>query len=578
MSKFEFVNPEFNPQKASSDSHHRREDEASSTSTETKDAGSRILEFLRMIFKRKWIMAVATLLFLALISVPIYSKLFVPNEPTTTFMWMNESGSKVVTASAKQIKKNDKQKEKFEPSFTMVGSKADYKLNISMPVENQFSAKADITIQNKSGTSWNEIFFYFLPFMNSDSANGCYNAHLKMYYTICPEEVQKGKFEIQEVKMGDEAVKYILEKDILKLELKDVFRNEATTTVEVSYTFSLPDKGLQYSKEGDDFYLAQWYPMLPTFNENGWNIQPPLSGHITHFTTHSNFEVNYDIPPEYVLLSSADSDPIEGSTNGKITMTNVKEMYVALMKKPFLKEKQINDTTIRVFADETSQALMDLTMETASDAFSFFEEKIGDYPYKQLDIVIDGGVSMENPGVITVSRHEINHIRFKKEYFKHTIVNEIAHQWFYGVVNNEPYSENWLDEGIAEFSTYLYNLTVAKKSQYESFSLAAKDINDLSAYSKERTHPSNLTVPSYTDGGYDWYFKIQPLQHLLDISQKVEGDEDTALKFLSDYYKTYSFQQVTTKEFVKFTKDYFDISEMEFTEWLNLEETGSLKQ
>lgn len=578
MSKFKFVNQDLNPQKASSDSNNKREDEASSISSGTTNAKSGIFTFLGMNSNRKWLIAIATLLILALISVSLYSKFFVPKEATTTFMWINKTGTKVVTASAKVEKKNDVQKEKFEPSFPMIGSKADYKLNLNMSVENQFSAKAFITIQNKSGTSWNEIFFYFLPFMNSDSANGCYNAHLKMYYTICPQEAEKGKFEIQEVKMGGEAVKYILEKDILKLELKDVFRNEATTNVEVSYTFSVPDKGLQYSKEGVDLYLAQWYPMLATFNEDGWNIQPPFSGHTTHFTTHSNFEVNYDIPPEYVLLSSADSDPSAGTKSGKITMTNVKELYLALMKKPHSKEKQINDTKIRVFADDAGQALIDIAMETASESFAFFEEKIGDYPYKELDIVIDGGVSGENPGVITVSRHEINDIRFKKEYFKHTIVNQIAHQWFYGVVNNEPYTENWLDEGLAEFSTYLYNLTAAQKSEYESFSLAAKDINDLSAYNKERTKPSNLAIPSYTDGGYDWYFKVQPIQNLLDILQKVEADEETALKFLSDYYKTYSFQQVTTKEFVKFTKDYFDISEMEFNEWLILEESGSMKQ
>ena len=31
------------------------------------------------------------------------------------------------------------------------------------------------------------------------------------------------------------------------------------------------------------------------------------------------------------------------------------------------------------------------------------------------------------------------------------IPHEVAHQWFYSVIGNDPYNEPWLDEAFAEF-------------------------------------------------------------------------------------------------------------------------------
>ncbi|MFX3623602.1 MAG: M1 family aminopeptidase [Ectobacillus sp.] len=58
---------------------------------------------------------------------------------------------------------------------------------------------------------------------------------------------------------------------------------------------------------------------------------------------------------------------------------------------------------------------------------------------------------MEYPGAMLVGKTSQ-----RNDILQHHIVHEIAHQWFYGVVSNDPYYHAWLDEGITAFATALF--------------------------------------------------------------------------------------------------------------------------
>lgn len=64
-------------------------------------------------------------------------------------------------------------------------------------------------------------------------------------------------------------------------------------------------------------------------------------------------------------------------------------------------------------------------------------------------------MGMEYPGIVT-ARSIRNTGPVNLEDLKYMIDHEIAHQWFYGVVSNDPYNDAWLDEGFANFSEAVY--------------------------------------------------------------------------------------------------------------------------
>jgi hypothetical protein len=476
-----------------------------------------------------------------------------PKITKTTAPTLNETGLKTGPKDAVQVGI----KGGYEPVYIESGSAAYYKLEFKMYKTNEFNAGAEIQIKNDSADNWKELVFYFIPntFNNPDTAR-CFNRNTGYTNEPCMEELSGGKAAIQNVNINGVPVEYILDEDTLKIPLAKQLAPEETLSIGVSYTFSLPG----FSREGNNYYLAQWYPMLATYHD-GWIKQPYFSETETHLTTHSNFEVKYDIPSEYHLLSSAEADTQESSENGVITGTKIKEMFIGITKDPDIKETNIKNIQVRIFSEQANPELQEKALKTASDAISFFEEKIGTYPYTQLDIIISDGASKEYPGIVKVSKTEDT-----TTTFEHSLVHEIAHQWFYGVINSDRHLDGWLDEGLTEFSTSLFFFSHQKKNEQESFAFAE---NYYKVIKELEPKVSNLVISEYSNrsGSLTAYLNAQPTIKLWKLIKPYGGD-DTALRFLSDFYKTYSYQQVTTEEFARFTKKYFDTDYSLFSKWL----------
>jgi len=108
-------------------------------------------------------------------------------------------------------------------------------------------------------------------------------------------------------------------------------------------------------------------------------------------------------------------------------------------------------------------------IKDAKDIVQFYEDKFGPYPYEKLGIVrrvwsTSGGHSLASFIIINESLRAQNgtaHVNMRspvdlsrwKEYF---IAHEIAHQWWGQAVTWKTYHDQWLSEGLAQFSATLY--------------------------------------------------------------------------------------------------------------------------
>ena len=85
-----------------------------------------------------------------------------------------------------------------------------------------------------------------------------------------------------------------------------------------------------------------------------------------------------------------------------------------------------------------------------------------------------------------------------------------------------------------------------------------------------KTAYSNLSIDNY-QGFVRPNLYDRPVLKLWELFSDY-GGLDTAIQFLHDYYKEYSFKEVDTKEFVRFTKVYFNLKDdTYFQDWLKLD-------
>jgi aminopeptidase N len=57
--------------------------------------------------------------------------------------------------------------------------------------------------------------------------------------------------------------------------------------------------------------------------------------------------------------------------------------------------------------------------------------------------------------------------RDQREFLTFLVAHEVAHQWWYGVVGNNPYRHPWLDEGLTEYSAFDYYRGIFGQSRAE---------------------------------------------------------------------------------------------------------------
>lgn len=232
--------------------------------------------------------------------------------------------------------------------------------------------------------------------------------------------------------------------------------------------------GLQFSEtiisvppKYDSYFLSQaasWYPS-PTTEDS--------------FTA----QLKIIIPPEYTCISNGELIE-QGKVNGIPQVTEMEKMgnsvyvfktrypvkYLSFIVGKFNKIKEDTDPVlVQVFASADVRFQRKTLYEETKDILEFYEKRFGPFPYEKLSIVqrlwsTSGGhspaafiVLNELPRA-TNSRPLVNadspvDLSRWNEYF---IAHEIAHQWWGQGVTWATYRDQWLSEGLSQFSAVLY--------------------------------------------------------------------------------------------------------------------------
>lgn len=418
---------------------------------------------------------------------------------------------------------------------------ARYELDVLMDEAGDFQITASINVKNTSVETWNELGFYLVP--NAMNA----------------EETQSYQDEAASVNISAITIKgkdtaYQVNNNALMIELDEALEPEGSREVAVVYTLGLPEEGMRLSQVDNNYYLAHWYPMLASF-EDGWQIHDYDPKGESYATGYGEYTVSYQLPNEFLVATSAQDGPIKASSSGTVQGEMIKDFYVAIMDPNDweMKSRKVGDTTFRVFAPSGSDILEDTTA-LAVDAYNYFEEMIGDHPSKELDIIANDG-HMEYPNIIEVATDEAN--------LAYILVHEIAHQWFYFMVDNDPFNEAWLDESLTEYAMALFLSDYAGDEDI-GFQGAAAYANSNTTTS---TH-ANIPLDEFEESTY--YATIYgEVPMLLKAFFDDNGGTEAAFVFLSAYYREFQYRQVDTDSFRKFFEDYFKGDQQQFLDsWL----------
>ena len=154
---------------------------------------------------------------------------------------------------------------------------------------------------------------------------------------------------------------------------------------------------------------------------------------------------------------------------------NVRDFACVLYKNGQVLQEKVGKTEIfyYYYADKAPKQ----TLDTAKEAFLYYSEKFGEYPYTTYTLAETGFCfgGQEYPCLTMLSD------ALKTEEKPRAIAHEIAHQWWGGVVGSNQVENAWQDEGLAEYSALCFfekhekygftreNLVVEALREYRSY-------------------------------------------------------------------------------------------------------------
>lgn len=208
--------------------------------------------------------------------------------------------------------------------------------------------------------------------------------------------------------------------------------------------------------------LAHFYPMIPVFDDEGWNVEiAPSIGDVIYADS-SFYRVRVTAPLSATLVTSGIE--IERAAAGEQqTVTYaagpVRDFYIAASSRFAAASQTVGDTTVRSFAPAELAAGNERILADAVRSLEIFNQQFGPYPFSEFDVVSTNtsALGVEYPGIVAILMDLYRDNSDLPGVLRESVVaHEAAHQWFYSVVGNDQVDEPWLDEALAQYATLLY--------------------------------------------------------------------------------------------------------------------------
>lgn len=457
-----------------------------------------------------------------------------------------------------------------------------YTMEASLDDKNKkLSVVQTLNWKNDTDTTYTQLKFHLYPNIYSKDCtvsvvprDGKVSAYVNGY--------SYGDIKIDYIKIGELDVVYSIEgdnKEILVVPLnKEVYPNESVTITFV-YEVTLANIWHRLGYGDNTLNLANWYIMLCNTNNGQFetNAYTPIGDPFV--SEMANFNVTISVPKDYVLASTGtvnSSSPDEENIRYSISAKTVRDFALVLSKKYQTMSQKVNGTEVTYYYFEDNAPAEKLTI--ACEAVSYFSKTFGEYPYPTLAVTkadfCYGGMEYPRLALINAKQTE-------KDYLT-SIVHEIAHQWFYGIVGNDQYNNAWMDEGLTEFVTLMffedhkqYNVTMKDElsSMYKAY-ITYVDV--LSSYLNKVDTSMNRSLDKYmSEQEYVYLNYVKGCIMFSDLYNTI--GKNHFVNALKDYVDTCKTTLATPTDMIScFEKQY----NAPLTEWFNnyIEGKGIISQ
>ncbi|MNZ27275.1 Peptidase family M1 [compost metagenome] len=348
------------------------------------------------------------------------------------------------------------------------------------------------------------------------------------------------------------------DKSLLKVHLPQPVNGGESVTLKLQYEVQLPKIFARMGASGNFVMAGQWFPKLSVYEtmgtrgvkEEGWDLHQ-YHGTSEFYSDFGIFNVTIAVPSDYTV--AATGFPVK---NAKLKQDQKIYQFYAddvhdfawaaspdfTVAEEAFSTPEVPGVRIKVYLDPLHKDLKERYLQAAKAALTYFSKWYGPYPYSTLSIIVppkegNGAGGMEYPTLITAFGATDSSPDTSLE---RTVVHEIGHQYFYGMVASNEFEEAWLDES---FTSYAEDRLMEQEYGIKT---------NLPLQSSLVTKSEPLNLETWKFAGAESYSRnvyIRGKLVLKDIERQVGTKAMNSI--MSTYARKFRFQHPTTSDFQK---------------------------
>ena len=453
----------------------------------------------------------------------------------------------------------------------------DYTMDVSMNVED-FTYKGRSTVQytNHSPDTLNRVFFhlYFNAFRPgsdmdarlqsiSDPDNRMVTENKESRISVLSED-EMGYLRVTQITQNQGApLKASHEETILVVDLQTPLLPQSSTTLNLDFEGQVPlqiRRSGRNSEEGVALSMSQWYPKMVEYDHEGWHDYPYIAREF--HGVWGDFDVKLTLDKSYTVAATGylqNADEIgHGYSDQEVRIRkNQKNLtwhfkadnvhdFMWAADPEYVHDRLVtaDDVTLHFFyknKPELAENWKNLQPKT-EEAMNFFNEHVGNYPYKQYSVVQggDGGMEYAMATLITGDRPFPSLVG--------VMVHELAHSWFQHVLATNEGKHSWMDEGFTSYISSLCMNSLMGRNQEHQY---AGSYRGYYALVESKMEEPQTTHSDRYDKNFAYSIAAYSKGSVFLAQLGYIIGKDALAKTLKRYYADYQFTHPTPNDFIR---------------------------
>ena len=461
---------------------------------------------------------------------------------------------------------------------------ADYEMNVDIDVESyRFNGSQEILYTNNSPDTISKVYYhlYFNAFkpgsqMDVRSLNiSDPDSRVKDRISKL-EKNEEGDLSVFELKQDGKPVFFEQQETVLLARLNKVLLPGKKTKLTLLFKGVVPKqirRSGRNNKDGVALSMTQWYPKLAEYDFEGWHPNPYIArefhGVWGDYSVKITIDKNYILGGTGYLQNSTEigygyhpkNKTIDHSEKEKLTWhffaPSVHDFTWAA-DPDFVHDvvKGPNDVDLH-FLYKTNQENWRKLQPHSVGLMKYFNENIGEYPWKQYSIIQGGDGGMEYAMSTLITGGE------QYSRLLGTTSHEMAHAWFQHILANNEAKHPWMDEGFASYIDVLAENSVLGKTPKNPFKRSYDSYRRLANSGVEQ--PQTTHSDRYN---YNFAYSVSAYSKgsvFLAQLGYIVGPK-TLKKILKRYFNEFKFKHPSPNDFKRVAEK---VSDLELEWYLN---------